>query len=219
MRKVLIALVALVTTLGLVAPASSEPNLRREESAYADWMVPTEEKNHFTWYGAYVWRNTAVAGAEGWFSFAGFIKGRCIRKVRPNSTSTSCRSTGAVMANPQRDFDMSIAADGATLRAREDGRSYKVRWAAADPHPALYGSQEYCWDTEGNEGRGAGGGIWREAHASGTMFGQRFRPSSELTGRGWAGLSTGVMVSECSFRDIDYNPDTGVLRVTFTTPR
>lgn len=216
MRKSLVVAVVLMVAAGLAAPAAGEPNLRREESASANWMVPTGEKNHFTWYGAHVWRNTVIAGAEGWFSFAGFVKGTCVREVHRRSTVTSCRGRTALAADADRDFEISPAADGATLRAEQGGRTFKVTWTASEPLPSLYGSQEYCFDNEGSEGQGTGGGMWRHAHTVGRLFGHRFG-SADDDGQGY--LSTGAMVSECSFRSYDYDPSTGAVRATFRTPR
>lgn len=222
MRKVLVSLLALMVAAGIAAPASGDPNVRRDEGAQADWFVPTGEKNRFLWLGAYVSRSTVVGGTAEWFSYAGFVKGRCIREKTPRYISISCNGRDFIPADPEKDFEMSALATEASLRVRHEGETHAVRWSARGPGVGTYLASEYCASFEPGEeepkeeGQGEGGGIWNDAEATGKLFGYRFADPGKAR---WPGLMTGVMVTTCSFRDVDYSPDGRITGVSFRIPR
>ena len=211
---------ALFLVAALVAPAAGEPSVRHDEEAFADWFVPTETKNRFRWLGAYVSRSTTVVGGE-WFSGAGFIKGWCTREKTPKYVSISCDSTDFVRADVNKDFEMSPLADTARLRAREQGRTYDVRWEGSPTSGGIYSYSEYCiWVSEEGEseeeGQGEGAGIFNPAGVRGNLFGYRFNSPRQSR---WASLSTGVVATTCSFRTVEYDDVSETFHVTFNIPR
>jgi len=222
MRKVLVAVLVLLAAAGLIASASGDPNVRRDETAFSDWFVPTGEKGRFAWFGAYVFRDTVIGGTGDWFSFAGFVKGRCTREKTPEYVSIECTSTDIIQADPNKHFEMSPLATDARLRVRDKGRTHSVTWTVPPGGHGLYSSSEYCWSFEPGEeepeeeGQGYGGGIANAAQASGRLFGQRFSDPAKSR---FAILATGVMVTTCSFRSVDYDATDDILRVTLRTPR
>lgn len=210
----------LLVVMGLVGPAAGDPNVRRDEEAFADWMIPTGVKNEFHWYGAYASRSTVV-GAGKWFSGASFLKGRCIREKTPKYTSTECWSTDHVSGDPDSDFEMSPLANEARLRVRHKGEIYDVRWNASPTAGGLYSHSEYCFSMgeEGEpeeEGQGEGAGLFNPADARGKLFGRRFTGTKKSS---WTSLSVGVVATTCSFRSIDYDPETSTFHVTIRVPR
>lgn len=213
---------ALLVVASLAAPAAGGPNLRRDEEAFADWFLPTGEKNEFKWLGAYVLRSTVLAGDAEWFSGAGFVKGRCVRERTRKYTSISCESSDVVQGDPNEDFEMSPLATDATLRIRDKGRTHVVEWTTTPTHGGMYSSSEFCFSFEegeeepSEEGEGQGGGIWNDADAIGRLFGYRFNDPKQAR---FPSLSTGLMLTTCSFRSVDYDPTNSTLHVTFTLPR
>lgn len=219
MRKVLVSLLTVIVAAGLVAPASGQPHVRHDEEAFADWFVPTGEKNEFKWLAAYVYRNSSVGSDGDWFSFAGFVKGRCIREKTRRSISIECVGNNFIHGDPEKDFDMSPLATDAQLRVRHKGRTHVVRWSVPPGGFGTYFAAEWCFtieEGEEEEGEGRGGGIWNPAEADGHFFGHRFRDPTQVR---YAALVTGVMVTTCSFRSVDYDPDTGSLHVSYRIPR
>ena len=222
MRRILVSLMALVIGAGLVAPASGDPHVRRDEQAHADWFIPTEKKNEFKWFGAYASRSTVV-GAPGTepFSYAGFAKGHCTREKTPKYISIECLGTDFIPADPDKDFEMSPLATDATLRVRKNGRTHVARWSSTPAGLSMYSASEYCFvfkpgeQEPEEEGEGHGGGFWNPATAGGSFFGERLHDKNSR----WAGLAVGAMVSTCSFRDVAYSPEEGITGVTFRIPR
>jgi hypothetical protein len=215
--------VALFLVAALVAPASGgEPSVRRDDTAYADWFLRTAEKGRLRWLGAYVSRNTTIVGGSSWFSGAGFVKGWCTREKTKRHISISCMSTDFVRADVDKDFEMSPLADEAVLRSRHKGRTNVVRWKGSPTSGGLYGYSEYCATfSEGenepeDEGEGQGTGIMNPADAEGSLFGHRFDDPRQAR---WPSLSTGVVVTTCSFRTVEYDAPSDTLRVTFKIPR
>ena len=211
---------SVILAVSLVGPASGGPDIRRDDQGFADWMLPTGEKNQFKWFGAYVMRGTAVLGDGDGFSFAGFVKGRCVRERTPKYVSISCDGEDFVSGNPHKDFEMSPAATEGTLRVRRDGRTHVVHWDSGASVVGTYFLSEYCFSVEPGEepeqeGEGHGAGIWNPAHATGKFFGHRFDADAPAR---WSALATGATVTTCSFRSVDYDPATGSLHVEFHIP-
>ncbi len=219
MKKLVAVGLAALVALSLAAPVTAQPSVRRDELAFADWMIPTAQKNEFKWYAAYAARSTKVPSGSGWFNFAGFVKGDCIRKKKPNSVMTSCESTDYIAGDVERDFKMDALAESAVLKVRKGGHTHVARWSATEP--GLYSASEYCFTIEEGEeeeeGQGHGGGIWRDADPTTRFFGRSF--TSKAKGPSFGVLLTGVMVTTCSFRSIEYDEATNTLRVTSRVPR
>ena len=217
MRKILVTALALVALASLVAPATGEPSVRREEFAYTTWMLPAGEPGHFTWYGAYAARDTVIIGPDGLeklMSHGAFFRGDCAKRKTRGGTFVECMSRDNILINVRKEFEMSPLADSATMRTRANGQTFSVEWSG-DPVPGTYQTFEACWDPEGNTGEGQGGGIWRSSDSVARLFGRRFASGSADS----AGLSTGGMVSECGVRTFHYDPDAGALRATFRISR
>jgi len=210
---------SLALAASVAAPVSGGPDVRRYEEAFADWILPTGEKNEFEWLGAYAVRGTNVVGTGHPISYAGFVKGDCTRTKKPDYVSISCGGDRTVYADPEKHFEMAPLAAQARLKVRRRGRTYVARWNVGEPG-SPYVMTEYCMmpgpGEEETEGEGYGGGIWNPAHASGRLFGRRF---SESTPARWSGLLAGAMVTTCSFRTVDYDPRTGSLQVQYRIPR
>lgn len=215
-------LLAGLVVASLAAPAAGGPNVRHDEEAFADWFVPTGEKNEFKWFGAFVLRSTVLAGDGGWFSGAGFVKGHCTRERTPKYVSISCMGKNFVTGDPETDFEMSPLANEATLRVREEGETHRASWTSPLTNGGLYGYSEYCAtykpgeEEPEEEGEGQGSGIFNPATATGKFLGQRFSDPSKAR---WASLSTAVVVTTCSFRSVDYDPATSTMTVDFRIPR
>ena len=217
MRKIVVTALALVALANLAAPATGEPHVRREESAYSTWLLRAGEPGHFKWYGAYAARDTVVVGPGGLerlMSHGGFFRGDCTKRKTRGGTFLECRSRDTVEINVRKEFEMSPTADSATMRTRAKGQTFQVEWTG-DPLPGTYHSFEACWASEGNEGEGQGGGIWRPSDSVARFFGRRFASGTS----DFAALTTGGMVSDCGFRTFDYDPDTGVIRASFRISR
>lgn len=213
MRALTAAVVAATIAVGLVVPARAEPHVRRDEAAFADWLIATSRPGRFDWYGAYGARLQEAGG--GSITFGVFIAGRCRREKTRRVVKTICRSRDYVRAK-DRDFEMSPVADTATLSTRRKGKKLEAAWTST-PDPGFYSAQEWCFGGNGEEeGEGYGSGIFRPSRATGTMFGR------ELNRRGWlrfAAMQTGVMVSTCSLRTFDYDPRRDAYTVTYRAPR
>jgi len=219
MRRFALIAMSLAVAAGIVAPASGEPNVRRYEEAFADWLLPTATKNEFKWLGAYAVRGTNVAGTGHPISYAGFVEGDCIRRKKPDYISITCGSTRSIFADPEKDFEMTPLATEARLSVRRRGRTHVARWDLAEAGGA-YVMSEYCFTVgpgeEEQEGEGHGAGIWNPAEARGRFFGHRFRDPTRAR---WSGLLSGAMVTTCSFRTVDYDPGSGSLHVQYRIPR
>lgn len=220
MRKLALLGLSLSLAAGLVAPAAADPNVRRDEMAFADWFVRTDQANEFKWFAAHVMRDTSLVSDSNWFSFAGLVKGRCTREKTPKYISIDCEGTNFIHADPDKDFEMSTLATEAKLRVRHRGRTHVVRWSVPPGGFGTYWAGEYCFSGgEGEpeeEGEGHGGGIWNPADAGGRLFGHRFDDPAQAR---YAALASGAMVTTCSFRSVDYDPDAGSMRVTYRIPR
>ena len=223
MRALSVSLRLLLAALvigSLAAPAAGGPNVRHDEEAFADWFVPTGEKNEFKWLGAFVLRSEIVAGDARWFSGAGFVKGRCVRERTPKYVSISCTGRDFIAGDPETDFQMSPLANEAELRVRENGRSHVASWTSQPTSGGVYGMSEYCVSVsegeEEEEGEGQGFGIFNPADATGRFFGYRFSDPERAR---WASLATGFVVTTCSFRTVDYDPTTSTMSVDFRIPR
>lgn len=222
MRKLVLIALSVAVAASLAGPAVGGPSVRRDDQGFADWMLPTEKKNEFRWFGAYAMRGTAIVGEGDGFSFAGFVRGRCVRERTPRYVSISCDGEDFIAGDPDRNFEISPAATEGRLRIRRDGRTHVVRWDSGAAPVGSYFMSEYCFSIEPGEeeaeqeGEGHGGGIWNPADATGRIFGQRFDAPARAR---WSALATGAMVTTCSFRSVDYDPNTGSLHVEFRLPR
>ena len=225
MRTLSISLRLLLAALvvgSLAAPAAGGPNVRHDEEAFADWFVPTGEKNEFKWLGAFVLRSEVVAGDARWFSGAGFVKGRCVRERTPKYVSISCNGQDFIAGDPETDFEMSPLADAAELKIRKNGKTHVATWTSSLTNGGLYGMSEYCFTfSEGEEepeeeGEGQGMGLYNPAQATGRFLGHTF---DDPTKSRWASLSKGFVVTTCSFRSVDYDPTTSTMTVDFRIPR
>lgn len=211
MRRTKLSLLVVSFLLIPLVPAGGEPNVRIEREASADWMVPTGKPHHFRWYYAWVWDSQGAGDVPP--SFVSIGGGTCVRKRSKNSVSVTCR--GSKYAHGKiSDFSMAPDASSAHLRFRKNGVTHRVDWTAKEPRPGLYGAEEWCYDRQGNEeGRGLGGGISRDARASGRVFGQRVKKSTL-----WTEMATGAMASQCSWADRSITDD-GRATLTVKLPR
>lgn len=222
MRKLVLIALSLAVAASLAAPAAGGPSVRRDDQGFADWMLPTEKKNHFEWFGAYVMRGAAIVGEDDGFSFAGFVRGHCVRERTPKYVSISCDGEDFISGDPYKDFEISPAASEGRLRVRRDGRTHVVNWETGAAVAGTYFMSEYCFSIEPGEeeaeqeGEGHGGGIWNPAEATGRFFGRSFDTPARAR---WSALATGAMVTTCSFRSVDYDPRTGSLHVDLRIPR
>ena len=182
-----------VSLTAIVPPASGDENVRLERTAEADWMVPTRERNHFRWYYAWVEDKTGAGDVPG--SFVSVGSGECDRKKTKRYISIICWGKRFAGARGTSGFTMAPDASSAELHFKHKGDTQHVSWRDGKP-PGLYQAEEGCSDTQGNEGRGLGAGIWRDARATGKIFGARL---TKKTNGFWSGLSTGAMASQCSY--------------------
>jgi hypothetical protein len=196
-KSVLIAL----SLAAVVSPAAGDENVRLERTAEADWLVPTQERNHFRWYYAWVEEKTGAGDVPG--SFVSVGSGDCVRKKTKQYTSTTCLGKRFAGERGTSGFTMAPDASSAELSFKHKGITNHVTWSGGK-QPGPYGAQEWCSDTQGDEGRGFGAGLWRDARATGTIFGSKL---TKKTNTFWSGLSTGAMASQCSWVDRSFTKD------------
>ena len=207
MRKVFLLAAAFLVVAGLPPVATASPNARAERIATAFWRLPTNTKHEYIGYSAFAWTSESVGGSGP--SFAGVARSRCREERSPHSISVTCSGGDFVSGDPSKVFEMSPDGSEAHLKITKDGHTQEVSWAG-DPIPTgEYFAEESC----GGDGHGYGGGVAREARATGTIFGHK------LT-KGHADLEMGAMVTQCDWSPVLRFDRRGVLRgYSFTIPR
>lgn len=173
-------------------------------------MVPTGERGQFRWFYAWAWETQGAGDIPD--SFASVGAGTCERKKTRRMVMTIC--TGNRWAHARRyTFTMAPDASSAEMSFKADGFTHRASWTARDPDPGFYSAEEYCEDSQGNEGVGIGGGIWRPARATGRVFGRKLTKATH-----WTELTVGAMASQCSWVDRSFTRD-GRALLTVRIPR
>ena len=206
-------LLLVLTCLALPASTNAAPGLKRQQSADAFWMVPTETKGRFIGYYASARLDEPQ---DGKFSFddASIGKGRCTVKKTKDFTSTSCTYLGGAYGKASEALTMDPLLQAAELVLEHKGKTHRAVWEGGEP--GLYQSFEGCSsmneDGEQQEGDGQGGGLLRFAVATGDVFGQKLVTEDDFD----AMLMSGAMVTECTRLDALSRLRPGErLRVTF----
>lgn len=189
------SLVALLVLGSLLAPMQSSAapiGVKREQSADAFWMVPTETRNHFIGYYAAAHLDEPGGGEFSWDA-ASVGKGRCVRERTKHGSSTSCWFRSWATGKASESFSMDPLMQSAELELHKKGETFHVMWSGEDF--GFYQSQEGCMGADDEEPReGFGGGLIRFATAQGHVFGEH------LVSKGTFGamMLSGAMVTECT---------------------
>ncbi|MGH2808204.1 MAG: hypothetical protein ACRDKT_13125 [Actinomycetota bacterium] len=207
MRTLALVLVVALTAVLPGVSRAVQPEVVKEENAFASWSVPTGAPNHFDWYFAYGWRENYTGGNN--VVIAGVGRGDCVRSRTKRSISIECSGQGDAFSFGERHFTMSPTASTARIDFRDDERRYVARWRETEkPQFGFYTVQIGC-DGLG----GAGGGILWAPRATGKMYGEK------LTPKYWWDLSmttSGGYVMECGARLVDRLRAGKTIRMTFT---
>lgn len=150
--------------------------------AFADWKGKQFDRNHWQWFGAFVFENSGSTGSE---LVGGVFKGRC---VRTPGQGVSCSGFGNGMSRGDS-FAMSPAASDATLDVEDKRFSHRVEWVASNDLPGYFQSESRC-----SAGGGKGAGIVRHANSKGDVFGRHFESKGTF---GWNMLWSGAHVTQC----------------------
>ena len=160
-----------------------------QKNALANWLRPTQEKNHYRWFFAAGATDLRVGGREE-PPFATFGKGICIRKRKRTFVDITCITRSQTGAEGPSTFEMDAAATEARLRVRRNGPTRKATIVAGEPSDnSLYQAGVSC----GN-GSGAGAGIFRFSEATGRMFGRRLKSSGRYD---FSMMMSGALVDTC----------------------
>jgi hypothetical protein len=192
MRRILTA--AVMSVLLLPGPSSAQPiAVKKQQIAFAFWLVPTGTKGHFVGYYALALLDEPGGGEFAW-DVASVGKGRCNRTRTENSVKTSCTYRAGAVGKASESFTMDPLLRTAELRLESKNEKHHVAWTG-DQDLTTYGAAEGCMSDEDDEPReGRGGGLARFAKASGRILGDHVVAKGGFS----AMMMSGAMVTECT---------------------
>jgi hypothetical protein len=197
MRRALGALLISFILLPVAAPevAAGNYRLRLDRRASARWLLPTSESGHYRILAIEIWGATYAPSSAERLILA-VLRGRCeVEDLDGGGWRMGCFGRGAIKRIPSASFSMDPLLRFAHLDARLGGRRYRATWDAAEDDilPGIFHYSERCISKE-EEGRGQGGGMFRETSAQGRVSGRRYETDIRYED---AVLSSGVVVTEC----------------------
>ena len=184
---------AVIGLLLIPSPSGAQSaGVKKQQSADAIWLVPTENRGHFIGYYAAAHLDEL---SEGEFSYdsASVGKGHCTRKRMKNGVSTSCFFRAWAGGKASDTFTMDPLLRTAELRLEGKKATHHVTWTGDDL--GTYGASEGCMNEDDEEPReGHGGGLFRLAKATGHVFKEHVVTKGEFS----AYLMSGAMVTQCT---------------------
>ncbi|MEA2459984.1 MAG: hypothetical protein QOH90_161 [Actinomycetota bacterium] len=191
MRKpVALLVVGFLFSAAVAAHAGPVPAPRIDRGASASWLIPTAKPHIYIWYGIDVEARETLSEATG---VAYAIKGRC--KIRRDFGS--CGGAGYGVRLKKGDFEMAPDASTASVKFKVKGHNYAAAWTADPLGPSTYSLGEFCSDSDGNEGQGAGAGLYRPSSTRGTYANRKMDGKKDPLQGAFDYVSEGPAVSQC----------------------
>ena len=171
MRRTLVSAAVAAVIMALSATPAWAPSAGAvvDQLAYASWIQMHGKTGDF--YGVIGLRFLEATGPEG---FVAAFKGKCRKSRHEDITIISCTGHGLGKRATLENFQMDPLLSSARVVVKTNGQKHVADWKGKGAAPAIYGGAGV-----NPGGAGAGVAAYRNAKATGRVFGRK------LTSKSW----------------------------------